>query len=742
MCGIAAVFAIGRSVLDDEDRAAADRMIRAMAHRGPDGDHAADGAGHALRFARLAVFGLADGRQPFASPDGRLLTMVNGEIYNHAELRARDPGRPVTGTSDCAVVHDLFPEHREKVFPMLRGMYAACLLDRERHELHLVRDPFGVKPLYYSRLGDRIHVASELKGLFAGGTPATPDWGRALRDSSFTITGGVSTQTDQTYFLHARTVPAGGGVTIDLRTGEERAWEHWRPPVEVVPSPVATSEPEAYTREYRRLFEQAVRRSCMTETPMSVFLSGGVDSVAVAALAARERELTAWTVLSPSTVESGDFAAAVDTSRKLGIDLHWVDTCDVERGLTAQDWLWVLRCAETPLAGPEQFYKLLMLASARAAGMDFKAILTGQGSDEFNGGYSTVVNLAGDGSWAGFEAALTSRVRRSLLDALPGSYGSLEEAVGPCLRTEWLAERLGGRAGDPYDGYILGKAADLQRFNCWHEDRVASAYAAESRPVFLDVDLVEFSIRLPARLRPVLLDDKRILRDAVRGLVPPEIAERKKAPFFYAADRTVALAMLRNLLARHGDTLVEAATAGAVSGTVLDPDALRSAIRHALDHPLGAGLEQVLRLISLGALETVLASPEGHARPAGGTLSAPASSLSASPGVDEETSRARVRESRPRIGADTVVGLLGDVVLLTPHGPGQDAQETLLIARAGTIEYEVTRDADPALFDVLRALTAPRTIAELAGSTGFPQEQVETAAESLLRYALAELTES
>ena len=731
MCGIAAVFAVGTRRVGGEDQLIAERMRAAQAHRGPDATTGDRGPRHVLLFDRLSVNALATGQQPLYGPGG-LVAAVNGEIYNHRALEARDRLVPSGGGSDCAVVPSLFFRLGRKAFAELRGIFAAVLWDEDAGVVHLVRDPFGVKPLFYCLRDGRLLVASELKGIFASGrVPAEPDWHGAIGDSSFNLTGGLTGAPGRTYFSHVSTVPPGSGVTVHLDTGRIEEWSYWSLPRNAE-GPVVSAE--ELVSCYRVLLEQAVDRSCMTDVPVTIFLSGGVDSGVVAALAARRLALTAWTVLSRNTVESGDFASATHTAGTLGIPLSWVETTEAERSFGLDEWLRVLHASETPLAGPEQYWKMAMLQAAQVHGEPFKVVLTGQGSDEFNGGYTSVGSP--DGSWEGFMRSLAARQRRSRLDELPGAYAALDLATRGCVREEWWSSESAalGNHDDLYTGYLLGKSSDLQRFNCWHEDRVAAAYGVESRPPFLDVDLVEFSTRIPTSLRAELLCDKRILRQAARTWLPADLAERPKAPFFYAARRSVGLAMLTTLLSRHGDELVDLAVSAPTSSAVLSPDALRRAVRAAVRHPERKGIEQVLRLLSLGALEALLTPPATVA--ATGPLDLSRMRVgSLGSDTDHSTDQgARDLLVAPPLDGSATVVLRREVQLY--HRAGTSHPAPLFVARGGLVEYSIRFEAEPLLSALLPLLTRPVTVDALVAATGHSAAEVNAKLNELVDLSL------
>ncbi|WP_169745010.1 asparagine synthetase B family protein [Cryptosporangium arvum] len=570
-----------------------------------------DATHSAMRFGRLTVNGGPDGEQPFTDPTGRWLIAVNGEIYNHAELRRRH--RLPASDADCRVLADLVPLLGDATFAQLRGMFAAVILDSRERTLRLVRDPFGTKPLFWAVRGDRLYVASELKGLFASGrVAAEPDWADVLTGSAFLSARRGVLRDDVTHFRDVHTVPPGAIVTVDLATGAigSRRYHSWA----IGTGPV--TEPEEYVDEYRRLLRRAVDRACLSDAPVTLLLSGGIDSVAVAALAAEHRQLTAWTVLSASTQDT-DYPAAVRAAAGLGLPLGTADTRTTEQALDLADWCWVLRTTETPLAGPEQYYKLATLHAARTAGDPYTVVLTGQGSDEFNGGYSAGFAHDPPGGWDGFLDALRLGRQRHALDRLPGATRALGEHLPEqWLNDDWLRTQIPDLPSDPYEYWITAMRAGLQQYNCWHEDRMAAAFSAESRPVFLDVDLVAHALSVPPELRPDLLWDKRILRQAITPLLPdPALADRPKGAFHLQAGQRIGQAAIVGLLTRHGDALIEMATAGPTGSRVLAPSALRTGLATVVADPDLTGLNSLLRLLSLGALETLLSADSPSAVP-------------------------------------------------------------------------------------------------------------------------------
>ncbi|MER7702469.1 asparagine synthase (glutamine-hydrolyzing) [Kitasatospora sp. NPDC097605] len=728
MCGIAGVFLLGDRPARPEDHGIVARMSERQHSRGPDGTALLRRPTYSLAFNRLAVFAEESGAQPFVAEGFSHVTVVNGEIYNFRELRKRWAS-PATDGSDCSVVHDLLPVLGPALFGALRGMFAVVGVDERERKLTLARDHFGIKPLFYAVRDGRLYVASELKALFTpGAVPCAPDWAFALQDAHFSLVSHYSADQARTYFDGVREVPPGSTVNIDLDTGSVTTRRFWQPGFQ--DSGELNEDPAPYVERYQSLLDQAVSRACMADQPPVVQLSGGIDSVAVAALAARHRDIRLWTVLSPTSVETGDFRAAARAADHLGLPLHWVDASETERDLSVDDWQQILWQTETPLADPGFLYRLLMSRAIAENSHPTKAVLSGQGSDEFNGGYTTALAPPGRRNWQGFVDSLDERRRRTLLNAAPGAVSEISRGVTEgCLRTSWLAELVESPSTDLYRGYIDRKLYDLRLYNCLCDDRTSAAHGLESRPVFLDVDLVDFSLAVPPALRGRLFDDKAILRRAVRGFVPDDLADRPKVPFYAGAARSTGLAALANLLERGQNSFVELATSGTIAAGVLDPDALRRAIREAVRHPQRDGVQRLLRLLSLGALEVVLTG-QGEPHPGFGA-SAPVGT--AGPGGSApETAAGRVDAARVAVPAGVSFALEADIRLMREHGAERSGKVYLL--RRGRLEYSLDPAVDANLADLVPRLVEPATVEQLARRAGRPVEEVRTGVADLLQY--------
>jgi asparagine synthase (glutamine-hydrolysing) len=422
MCGIAATIGLS-------DAGAFSSLFRAIGHRGPDESGIRESGDIRIGMHRLAIVGRMGDGVPLNGADGLVLAF-NGEIYNHRELRAEFPDYPYAGQSDAEVLFPLLKRYGLAGLDRLRGMFAFVLTDMDSGAFLAVRDPFGIKPLYYAETGGGIAFASELKAFAAIG--ATP-----------------------------RFLPPGHLLT---REGLGRWYR--------VPGRSFLSRP----RPLRGLLESAVESHLPAEGPCGVFLSGGVDSSLVAALAARSRpDIVAYSVVLPG---SPDEEPAALVAAHLGIRhkvLH-ASQADIRAILPA-----VIGALESFNPIMVRNAVPLYLLSAMAA-RDCKVVLGGDGADELFGGYDYLAGMP----------------RRMWPQAMDYGFGNLH-------RTE------------------------LQRV-----DRMTMAHGLELRVPFLDREVAEAALALPLSRKVGKRDGapmpKLALREAAQGLLPPSIQWRRKLP--------------------------------------------------------------------------------------------------------------------------------------------------------------------------------------------------------------------
>ncbi|MGW7534884.1 asparagine synthase (glutamine-hydrolyzing) [Amycolatopsis sp. NPDC054798] len=711
MCGLAGIASIGRDLPPDAG-AVLTSMARAVAHRGPDGEQLFLDGPVALGFRRLALVGPSSGDQPLFSDDKQTVLIANGEVYNHRELEARMPDVRMRTKSDCEVLAHLYARHGMSFLDDVCGMYAIALWDRGRNRLVFARDRFGIKPLYFTVAGGQVVFGSEIKALFQH--PACRrelDWERSLADQSMNIGAYLTDEPPSTWFRDIELVPAGGMVAIDLATGRVERSQYWQLPD--FDGDEDASDAELITR-YRELLEASVADCASADAELGLFLSGGVDSAAVAALAARRDgpEIHTFTVLGASTFLNGDGGAAHDAAAALGIPNHQL-VFDVGRTPGVDQWKQLLWLLETPLCNAEQYFKYELYRYAKQLRPELRGMLLGQASDEYNGGYSPV--LSGDTDWAGFEAGLRQMARTSALRERPALAPWWPDGQSSLVHDDLLR---GTALRDPYRAYVAWKHRHIQQYNCWHEDRTAAGNGVEARVPFLDHRIIELLGRLPAKRRASLLWDKRILRDAVRDVLPPAIADREKVSFFYGEGEGYTHRMMVRMLARDGDALLEEALAAPGAAGILRPDRAREALRGLEKDLTPFDVEYLLRLVNLGLLDQMTRS-----MPA---LPVDAPRYEILPVADEadwEDDGARLAARLRRVPApqpDEAVEFGEDVLLV--HAP--DDPSTLYLAVDGRFEYVVDADEAPEWWAFLRGIDAQRTVAEIVAAAGLQYDDV------------------
>ena len=556
MCGIAGIVSFGAA----PDREQLAKMTRTLAHRGPDDEGLFVEGPCGLGFRRLSIIDLEAGHQPMTS--GPITVAFNGEIYNYRELREelRAHGRSFETHSDTEVLLAAYREWGDRFVERLDGMFAFGLWDAERQRLVCARDRFGEKPFYWSRVGGVFLFGSELKALVAHPLVARElDPGALRRYLAFECV-----PTPHSIFRGVRKLREAHRLVLDadgLR--EER---YWRLPCAPASGPKLDADDAA--AGLRERLQTAVRRRLVADVPLGVFLSGGVDSSAVVAMAAEA---------SPrlQTFSIGFEEASFDESRYARLVAQRFGTEHFEERLTAAACLDLLpRAAEQldePLADPSYLPTFLLSSFARK---QVTVALGGDGADELFAGYDTFVAHPLAAAYAHSPAALDGLLKWGVA-RLPvrSSYMSLEFRLKSFLagvrqppryrHQAWIGSFTPedqralltpayrpGAEGDVY-GDIDDFAADwaelpegslewaLRYYLQFYMkddilvkvDRASMAASLEVRAPFLDTELSSYVARLPARLKLHGLSRKWLLKRALRGLVPDEILDRKKQGF-------------------------------------------------------------------------------------------------------------------------------------------------------------------------------------------------------------------
>jgi asparagine synthase (glutamine-hydrolysing) len=721
MCGISGVVRIDGQQLGAGTRLLLDRMADSLAHRGPDDRELLLDGPVGMAFTRLSLVDPAGGRQPLVSDDGSLVLIANGEVYNHRELAAKLPGVTLRTGSDCEILLYLYRERGLDFLDDVRGMFGLILWDRHRRQLVLARDRFGIKPLYYHRDRSRIVLGSEITSLFAD--PATPravDWGRALATPLLAAEPCLNTGPLTTWFADIESVPAGTVLRIDLDGGATSVHPYWRfpGPARAVPHSI-----DELVEEYRSLLVQSVTECATADTELGLFLSGGVDSAAVAAIAAGQgHELHTFTALSPSTYLGGDAEHSHRLAAKLGLPNHQV-VFDADRVPGPAEWKRLLWLVETPLCGPEVYFKHELHRYAKIARPELRGMLLGAASDEFNGGYSTTIADGGD--WSGFLRGLGSLGHANALRARPDLRHWWSANSRPLFADDAIRQFCAHDETDAYAAYLESEYWKIQQYNVWHEDRTAGGSGIEARVPFLDHRLVELVAAVPEHLRRPLLWDKRILRAAMRGTVPEEVAERPKVAFYYGDGVHHTYRTMVRMLAHDGAALVEEALSAPGADALIDGAAVRDALRRAAAHPDTPQLEVALQVVNLGLLAGMVADlPAPTIRT---PIGAPPPAIEVSHWDDERAEIERRIGLRPRLAHARVPRLAEGVLVLSDTS----LPDVWYVAVDGAIEY-VLDDDEPEFREVLGATDGRRTLAEIAAATGRSPDDVTVAVADLV----------
>ncbi|UPU36491.1 asparagine synthase (glutamine-hydrolyzing) [Geomonas paludis] len=601
MCGIVGIYAPGKGEWDRGQLAA---MLGRVRHRGPDGEGMHLEPGLFFGHARLAVLDLSQaGRQPMASPDGRYLVTYNGEIYNFRELRAEleGLGHGFSTRTDTEVLLAAWTEWGEATLSRLDGIFAFAVADRYERTLWLARDPLGIKPLFYQDKGGEIFFASELLALFGPLNPVpAPD--PADLDSYFTFNYLPAPRTGLT---GVRQLPPGTLLKATPARVELKSFSHLEGTgpegtgsarCQSPCPPAATAAQDETVAEFRARLDRAVAAQTVSDAPLGLFLSGGLDSYAVARSATRAGlRPTAFTL---AFAEAGfdESAAAADYARHLGI-AHQVVRFQWNEE-TIRDTLGSMR---ELLADASLFPMHQLCAFARK---EATVVLAGDGGDELLAGYDTY--LAGELTplIRRIPAPLRASVR-ALARFLPSDsqrYGArilveriLDAAAEGAHRDHATFRRICGNAlknrifspgfqaslsgSDPVAEYAAliieasktrsSLAARQQADIRFHlpsvlakVDRTSMAHGLEVRVPILANDLVGFCLDLPDEAKRRGRNGKLILRQALADDIPAAALTRRKAGFLPPVDRWFAqegpmAAVFRDYLSQGRENIAE-----------------------------------------------------------------------------------------------------------------------------------------------------------------------------------------
>jgi len=560
MCGICGIFFRNRDWRVQGD--VLSRMNRAIAHRGPDdgGFFVEENIGLAIR--RLSIIDLTTGHQPLANENRDIWIVYNGEIYNHGELRADlvKKGHAYRTRSDTETIVHLYEEYGRDCVKHLQGMFAFVIWDRRTRLLFAARDRFGIKPFYYRWDGNAFLFGSEIKAVL-GYPDLKAEFNRSTL-AEYLAFGYITGM--ETMFAGIHKLMPGHSLEISER-GELRIERYWDLTTEVDEIPRGR---DYYVSKYRGLLEDAVQSHLMSDVPLGMFLSGGVDSSAVAALATKVRgERIKTFAVGYGEEEFSELRFAREVAEHIGSDHQEVRLSREDFFANLPELIWH---EDEPIVWPSS---VSLYFVARAAGQHVKVVLTGEGSDETLAGYTryawTLRNSRLDNF---YRSVSTKRIRelvRKAIDAAPLSpslhrklghtflvrdgnswpsfyYDNFYSAFSAADQASLLTSSALASAGDAYAssmqafeqsrGELLHRllSADIKSYLIellMKQDQMSMAASVESRVPFLDHRLVEFTARIPDQFLIEGMAGKLVLKQAVEDLLPRSIVYRKKMGF-------------------------------------------------------------------------------------------------------------------------------------------------------------------------------------------------------------------
>lgn len=564
MCGIVGIHPLTSS--EPVCQATVQQMVATLRHRGPDesgvylfhDDVASIGLGH----ARLSIIDLAGGQQPLSNEDGTLWISFNGEIFNYRELRQTLEEDHLFATdSDTEVIVHLYEAYGADCLQFLNGQFVFAIWDERNHALFVARDRVGIRPFFYTVTDNQLIFASEMKAILAA-LPQLPQLDLTTLDQIFTYWSPLP---PRTIFQGIQSLPPGHFMRV--QNGQIAIERYWQPefPVEPVKNGLSLAETAVQLRHH---LTEATRLRLRADVPVGAYLSGGLDSSTIAALLYHDISQR----LETFSIAFTD--AAFDESRyqqqmaaHLGTEHHVITCTHADVGRAFPD---VIYHTETPILRTSPVPLYLLSDFVQKAGI--KVVLTGEGADEFLGGYNIFKEALLRHFWAREpESALRPLLLKKLYSYVP----NLDNAA---YLTKFFGYRLTDMAEPGYSHLLrwrngarhrrllhpdvlaqLGPEKPLPdlplppEFGRWSPlaqaqyleirlflaeyllssqgDRMAMAHSVEGRFPFLDHHVVEFCNQLPPGFKLLGLNEKHILKVAVRDLLPAEIWQRAKRPY-------------------------------------------------------------------------------------------------------------------------------------------------------------------------------------------------------------------
>ena len=538
MCGITGIT--DRKIKDRE--ASIKKMTDAIYHRGPDDDGYLVDEYAALGMRRLSIIDLVKGSQPITSKDGRYSIFFNGEVYNYKELKSELVNYKFQTESDTEVVLAMYLTFGPDALRRLRGMFVFAIYDKEKHELVLARDFFGIKPLYYLKKEDKVVAfASEMKSFLS-----LPDFKPEVNDEAvFNYLSYQYNPLAETFFKNVFKLPPAHYMTMDLKTGKTEQKKYWQFGFK---QNDALNE-QGTTKEILEVMKDSVAHHMIADVPVGSFLSGGIDSSIIATLMQKvrgEQKIKTFTVGFESLSEGKE---ARETAGPLGTDHREITIGADEYFKTLPTAVWHF---DEPVADPSA---LGLYFLAREASKHVKVVLSGEGSDELFGGYNIylepfarkkiawiprsvlefIVNLP-------FNFRGKNYAERALFRLEDRYIGNASIFKGKEVKSLWLGEQEGTFSlQNLYDQTSdLSDSTKMQYIdiNTWlvgdilaKADKMTMAHSLELRVPFLDIKVARLAATLPDHFKWRNGVTKYLLREAFKTILPESVRKRKKLGF-------------------------------------------------------------------------------------------------------------------------------------------------------------------------------------------------------------------
>jgi asparagine synthase (glutamine-hydrolysing) len=561
MCGICGIFIFDK--MQRVDREVLSDMNRQIAHRGPDDDGFFVDGNVGLAMRRLSIIDIRTGHQPLSNEDGSIWIVFNGEIYNHGDLRKdlMSRGHRYRTQSDTETIVHLYEEYGKNCVQYLRGMFAFAIWDRARRSLFIARDRLGIKPLYYRYQGDTLLFGSEIKAIL-NHPRVKPEFNRGTL-AEYLAFGYIAGE--ETMYAGINKLLPGHTLILDEDKGALQIEPYWDLNIQ---SDDGNRPYEHYVSEYRERLENCVSSHLMSDVPLGVFLSGGLDSSAVAALTTKIRQEPIQTFsVGYGEQRFSELPYARTVAEHLRSRHHEVHVSREDFFQTLPRLIWH---EDEPVVWPSS---VALYFVARLAREHVTVVLTGEGSDETLAGYTryawTLLNSRMDRVYRSISPAGLRALLRSAIGVSPiaGAYKRKLEhtflgrdgaswpsfyfdnfycAFSASDQEELLTPDAKQSGGDAYAGsmrYWNGSTGDLLHRLLYtdiktylvellmKQDQMSMAASIESRVPFLDHALVEFTARIPPKYSTKGMAGKCILKSAVADLLPEAIMSRKKMGF-------------------------------------------------------------------------------------------------------------------------------------------------------------------------------------------------------------------